>query len=82
MQEAQIRKANEIIDNTPKFPKNQPPKNDPLDVDIKGWFSQRVSKKDRVVYQKDATEKAIYIATVCDHYKDAARRSKSKEAYR
>lgn len=78
----QIKKANEIIDNTPKFPKNEPPKNDPLNANIKGWFSQRVSKKDRVVYKKDTTEKAIYIATVCDHYKDAERRSKSKKSYR
>ena len=82
LKEGQIKKANEVIDNTPKFPKNEPPKNDPLNANIKGWFSQRVSKKDRVVYKKDATEKIIYIATVCDHYKDAERRSKSKESYR
>lgn len=82
LKEGQIKKANEIIDNTPKFPKNEPPKNDPLNANIKGWFSQRVSKKDRVVYKKNNTEKSIYIATVCDHYKDAERRSKSKKSYR
>lgn len=82
LKEGQIKKANEIINNTPKFPKNEPPKNDPLNANIKGWFSQRVSKKDRVVYKKDYTEKAIYIATVCDHYKNAEMRSKSKESYR
>lgn len=82
LKEGQIKKANEIIDNTPKFPKNEPPKNDPLHANIKGWFSQRVSQKDRVVYRKDTTEKTIYIATVCDHYKDAERRSKAKESYR
>lgn len=82
LKEAQIRKANEIIENTPYFPKNVPPKNDPLTANIKGWYSQRVSKKDRVVYMKDSDKKTIYIATVCDHYKDAERRSKSKESYR
>lgn len=82
LKEGQVKKANEIIDNTPKFPKNVPPKNEALNANIKGWFSQRVSKKDRVVYKKDPTEKAIYIATVCDHYKDAERRSKSKKLYR
>jgi len=82
LQKSYIKKANEIIDNTPNFPKNEPPKNDPLHADIKGWFSQRVSKKDRVVYKKDSTEKKIYIATVCDHYKDAERRSRSTKSYR
>ncbi len=82
LKEGQIKKANGIIDNTPKFPKNEPPKNDPLNANIKGWFSQKVSKKDRVVYKKDTSKKAIYIATVCDHYKDAERRSKSKTSYR
>ena len=77
-----IDKANEIIANTPNFPNNIPPKNDPLEADIKGWFSQRVSHKDRVVYKKDSTEKIVYIATVCDHYKNAARRTKSKAAYK
>ena len=77
-----IDKANEIIANTPNFPNNIPPKNDPLEADIKGWFSQRVSHKDRVVYKKDFKEKIVYIATVCDHYKNAARRTKSKAAYR
>lgn len=82
LKEGQIKKANAIIDNTPKFPKNEPPKNDPLQANLKEWFSQRVSKKDRVVYKKDTTERVIYIATVCDHYKDAERRSKSKESYK
>lgn len=82
LQEGYKKKANEIIDNTPKFPKNIPPKNDPLSANIKGWFSQRVSHKDRVVYKKDAKEKIVYIATVCDHYKDAPRRSKSIAAYK
>lgn len=82
LQKSHIKKANEIIDNTPNFPKNEPPKNDPLHADIKGWFSQRVSKKDRVVYKKDSTEKKVYIATVCDHYKDAERRSRSTKSYR
>lgn len=77
-----IEKANEIIANTPRFPNNIPPKNDPLDADIKGWFSQRVSHKDRVVYKKDSSEKTVYIATVCDHYKNAARRTKSRAAYK
>ena len=77
-----IDKANEIIMNTPNFPNNTPPKNDPLEANIKGWFSQRVSNKDRVVYKKDSTEKVVYIATVCDHYKNAARRTKSKAAYK
>ena len=77
-----IDKANEIIANTPNFPNNIPPKNDPLEADIKGWFSQRVSHKDRVVYKKDSKEKIVYIATVCDHYKNAARRTKSNAAYK
>ena len=64
LKEGQIKKANEIIDNTPKFPKNEPPKNDPLKANIKGWFSQRVSQKDRVVYKKDATGKN-YICCDC-----------------
>lgn len=82
LKDGQIKKANAIIDNTPKFPKNEPPKNEQLQAKLNEWFSQRVSKKDRVVYKKDATEKVIYIATVCDHYKDAERRSKSKKSYK
>ena len=77
-----LKKANEIINNTPNFPENIPPKNDILHGDLKGWISQRVSHKDRVVYRKESKEKTIYIATVCDHYKDAARRSKSTKSYR
>lgn len=77
-----LRKANEIINNTPNFPDNIPPKNDILHGDLKGWISQRVSHKDRVVYRKESKERTIYIATVCDHYKDAARRSKSTKSYR
>lgn len=82
LKEGEIRKANEIIKNTPNFPRNIPPRNDPLEANIKGWFSQRVSHKDRVVYRKESSEKTVYIATVCDHYKDAAKRSKSKAAYK
>lgn len=77
-----LKKANEIINNTPNFPDNIPPKNDILHGDLKGWISQRVSHKDRVVYRKESKERTIYIATVCDHYKDAARRSKSTKSYR
>lgn len=82
LKEGEIKKANQIISNTPNFPKNVPPKNDPLRANIKGWFSQRVSHKDRVVYKKDYNEKTVYIATVCDHYKDAERRSRSTVAYK
>ena len=77
-----LKKANEIINNTPNFPENIPPKNDILHGDLKGWISQRVSHKDRVVYRKESKEKTIYIATVCDHYKDAAIRYKSTKSYR
>lgn len=82
LQKDEIKKANEIINNTPNFPRNVPPRNDPLEANIKGWFSQKVSKKDRVVYKKESKEKTVYIATVCDHYKDAARRAKSTTAYK
>lgn len=82
LKKAQKDKAHEEIRNTPNYPKNEPPKNEHLNGDLKGWFSQRISKKDRLVYKIDPEKKIVYIATVCDHYKDAFRRSKSIESYK
>ena len=44
LKEGQIKKANEIINNTPKFPKNEPPKNDPLNANIKDGFLKESAK--------------------------------------
>ena len=74
---------NEKIRKTPKHPNNDSIKDsEELKANLKGWFSQEVGKKDRLVYRKEVKEKTVYIATVCDHYKEAARRTKSRVAYR
>lgn len=79
----QVVKAKEKISKTPKHPNNDfPTDSEPLSHDLKGWFSQHISEKDRLVYTIDKKTKTVYIATVCDHYKDAARCSKLTASYR
>jgi len=83
LQKGQKEKAKEKINKTPNHPNNDCPEDsEKLKGDLKEWFSQRISKKDRLVYRKDADKKIVYIATVCGHYEEAPRRTKSTSAYR
>mgnify|MGYP000095843326 CR=1 FL=1 len=83
LNEAYVKEAKEKIIKTPKHPFNDSEKDsEKLKRELKGWFSQRIGIKDRLVYKKDANNKVVYIATVCDHYKDAEGRTKSVIAYR
>ena len=73
----------EKISKTPNHPNNDfPEDSEALKGNLKGWFSQRISKKDRLVYKKDSDKKIIYIATVCGHYDEAPNRTKSTSSYR
>lgn len=83
LEDAYLKEANEKVRKTPKHPFNDSEKDsEKLTKNLKGWFSQRIGKKDRLVYKKDAKNKVVYIATVCDHYKDAPGRTKKLTAYR
>lgn len=83
LQKAQIKRAKEKISKTPKHPYNDSPEDsEKLSGDLKGWYSQRISKKDRLVYRKEQDKKVVYIAAVCSHYDEAPRRSKSTDSYR
>ena len=83
LQKVQREKAKEKINKTPKHPNNDCPEDsEKLSGNLKGWFSQRISKKDRLVYKKDTENKIVYIATVCGHYDKAPNRTKSTDAYR
>ena len=83
LQKVQKEKAKEKIRKTPNHPNNDCPEDsEALRGNLKGWFSQRISKKDRLVYKKDSDNKIVYIATVCSHYVDAPRRIKSTDSYR
>lgn len=83
LQKGQVKKAKEKISKTPKHPYNDSPEDsEPLKGDLKGWFSQRISKKDRLVYRIEKDKKIVYIAAVCTHYDDAPKRSKSMDSYR
>lgn len=83
LEEAYVKEANEKIRKTPKHPFNDSEKDsEKLKKELKGWFSQQIGIKDRLVYKKDKDNKVIYIATVCDHYKDAKGRTKSTVAYK
>lgn len=83
LQKIQREKAKEKICKTPKHPNNDCPRDsEKLSGDLNGWYSQRISKKDRLVYKKDADNKIVYIATVCGHYDKAPNRTKSTDAYR
>lgn len=83
LQKGQKERAKDKIRKTPHHPNNDIPEDsEPLRGDLKGWFSQRISKKDRLVYKKDFENKIVYIATACSHYDDAPRRTKSTDTYR
>ena len=83
LQKGQEERAKDKIRKTPHHPNNDVPEDsEPLRGDLKGWFSQRISKKDRLVYKKDSKNKIVYIATACSHYDDATRRTKSTNSYR
>lgn len=85
LEKQQIKKAKEKISKTPLHPYNNFPKDsEKLKGNLKGWFSQRISEKDkdRIVYKIEQDKKIVYIATVCDHYKDAPGRTKSMVSYR
>lgn len=83
LKEAYVTEAKEKIRKTPKHPFNDSEKDsEKLKRELKEWFSQRIGIKDRLVYKKDKNNKVVYIATVCDHYKDAEGRTKSTVAYR
>ncbi len=83
LQKNQIIEVNKKIDKTPNHPNNDfPEDSEPLKGNLKGWYSQDITKKDRLVYKKISDEKTVYIATVCDHYKNAAKRSESMTSYR
>lgn len=83
LQKEQKEKAMEKISKTPNHPNNDfPEDSEALKGNLKGWFSQRISKKDRLVYKKDSDKKIIYIATVCGHYDEAPNRTKSTSSYR
>lgn len=83
LQKDQIKKANEKIIKTPKHPNNDfPQDSEALKGTLKGWFSQRISQKDRLVYKIDLENKIVYIATVCGHYDNAESRTKSTYSYK
>ena len=83
LQKVHEEKAKEKIKKTPNHPNNDYPRDsEKLKGDLKGWFSQRISKKDRLVYKKDIDERIVYIAAVCGHYDDAPKRTKTTKAYR
>ena len=83
LQKRQAEKAKEKIRKTPNHPNNDVPEDsEALRGDLKGWFSQRISKKDRLVYKKDFENKIVYIATACSHYDTATRRIKLTDSYR
>ena len=82
LQKKQLIKAKEKISKTPKYPNNDCLKDsEVLKGNLKGWLSQRISQRDRLVYKIEKDEKIVYIATVCDHYKEAPRRSKTISTY-
>lgn len=83
LKETYAKEAKEKIKKTPKHPFNDSEKDsEKLKRELKGWFSQRIGIKDRLVYKKDKKNKVVYIATVCDHYKDAEGRTRSTVAYK
>lgn len=83
LQKGQEKKAKEKIYKTPNHPNNDfPNDSEALRGDLSGWFSQRISKKDRLVYKKDAEKRIVYIATACSHYDQAPRRIKSTDSYK
>lgn len=83
LKEAYVKEAKEKIRKTPKHPFNDSEKDsEKLKRELKGWYSQQIGIKDRLVYKKDKNNKVVYIATVCDHYKDAEGRTRSTIAYR
>lgn len=83
LQKEQAKKAKKKIMKTPNHPNNDSPKDsEKLQGDLQGWYSQRISKKDRLVYKKDSDNKIVYIATACSHYDEASRRIKSTCSYR
>lgn len=83
LQKAQKEKAKEKISKTPKHPNNDCPEDsEKLSGNLRDWYSQRITKKDRLVYKKDSKNKIVYIATVCGHYDKAPNRTKSTESYR
>lgn len=83
LQKKQENKAKEKIRKTPNHPNNDfPEDSEELRGNLRGWFSQRISKKDRLVYKKDAENKVVYIATACSHYDEATRRIKSTDSYK
>jgi len=87
LQKKQAEKAKEKISKTPNYPNNDfPEDSELLKGDLKGWLSQRISKKDRLVYKIESDKKTdkriVYIAAVSGHYDEAPRRSKSTASYR
>lgn len=79
----QDKKAEAKIEKTPKHPYNNSPKDsESLRGDLREWYSQRINKKDRLVYRKDPDKKVVYIASAYDHYKNTARRTKSTSSYK
>ena len=82
LQKGQVKKVKEKISKIPQHPYNDSLEDsEPLQGDLKGWFSQRISKKDRLVYKIEPDKKIVYIATVCGHYDKAPRRLKSMASY-
>ena len=83
LQKKQAEKAKEKISKTPNYPNNDSPEDSELlKGDLKGWLSQRISKKDRLVYKIESDKKIVYIAAAYGHYDEAPRRSKSTASYR
>ncbi|OKZ73923.1 MAG: hypothetical protein BHW00_07090 [Clostridium sp. 26_22] len=83
LQKKQAEKAKEKISKTPNYPNNDSPEDSELlKGDLKGWLSQRISKKDRLVYKIESNKKIVYIAAAYGHYDEAPRRSKSTASYR
>lgn len=87
LQKKQAEKAKEKISKTPNYPNNDfPEDSELLKGDLKGWLSQRISKKDRLVYKIESDKKTdkriVYIAAAYGHYDEAPRRSKSTASYR
>ena len=79
----QREEAYKKILKTPRHPFNDSIEDsEKLKANLKEWYSQKISEKDRLVYKKEKKEKVVYIATVYDHYKNAEGRIKKLAAYR
>ena len=87
LQKKYAEKAKEKISRTPYYPNNNfPEDSELLKGNLKGWLSQRITKKDRLVYKieldKITKKRIVYIAAAYGHYDKAHRRSNSTASFK